>query len=204
MPARVDNRRRISLDPIFSHSGDIRVAASVTLVGVLFALIAGAVLALELPLKLSPLFPARTSTAAAPASGPVRVVGTTASLGVACEQQTWPYTDQHCLIHTEANPRAEATPVATQSSDKLSPMTATGPVVVGPSAKQIELTGSAPQADLAQPPATPLRGAVNAPTADATTAITGDDAPQQGIVDPARRTRANRHGFRFGGFFRPF
>jgi hypothetical protein len=202
MPARVDGLRRISSDPIFNHSGDIRVAASVTLVGVLFALIAGTVLALELPLKLSPLFPARSSTAAAPASGPVRVVGTTASSGVACEQQTWPYTDQNCLIRTEANPRAEATPVTTQSSDKLSPMTATAPVVVGPSAKQIETTGSTPQADSAQPPAPP-RDAVNAPTVDATTANADDDAPQP-IVEPARRTRANRHGFRFGGFFRPF
>jgi len=203
MPARVDSLRRISLDPIFNHSEDIRVAASVTLVGVLFALIAGTVLALELPLNLSPLFPARSSTAAAPASGPVRVVGTTASSGVACEQQTWPYTDQRCLTRTEANPRAEATPVATQSSDKLSPMSATAPVVVGPSAKQIETAGSTPQADSAQPPAPPLRDAVNAPTADATTANADDDATQR-IVEPVRRTRPNRHGFRFGGFFQPF
>ena len=139
MSARIDNRRRVSLDPIFGHSGDTRVAASVTLAGMVFALIAGTVLALELPLKLSPQFPAHGSTVAAPTSGPVRVVGTASSAGVPCEQQTWPYTDQGCLTRIEAKPRAEATPVATQASDKLSPITATAPVVAGPPMQQARI-----------------------------------------------------------------
>jgi hypothetical protein len=205
--APVDSRRRGSLDPIFSHSGDIRVAASVTLAGVIFSLIAGTVLALDLPLKLTPQFPTHGSMAAAPTSGPVRIVGTTASSDVACEQQTWPYTDQRCLTRTEAKPRTDVTPVTTQSSDKISPINATAPVVAGPPPQQDGTTGSAPQNEPAQPSAPPRRGAINAPAApDAITADADDDAPRQPIVEPARRTRTNRHnGFhvRFGGF-RPF
>jgi hypothetical protein len=206
MSAWVDGRRRLSLDPIFDHSGDPRVAASVTLAGVLFVLIAGTVLALDLPLKLTPQFPTRISTAAAPTSAPVRVVGTTPSAGVSCERQTWPYIDQRCLVRTEAKPRTDDTPAAAQGSAKLSPMTATAPVVLGQSAQQEGATGSAPQSESVQPSAPREPITINAPMPSDSIMTNADgDAPQLRIVEPAHRTRANRNnGFpypiRFGGF----
>jgi hypothetical protein len=203
MSMQVDNRRRISPDPIFNHSGDIRVAASVTMAGMVFVLVAGTALALDLPLKLTPQFPTRAAIAAAPASGPVRVVGTTASPSVACEQQTWPYIDQRCLIRTDAKPGADDSPAMALDSAKLSPIIATAIPAAQQPTQQDATTNSVPQNESAQQPALRERNAINAP--DPITMDAGDDAPQQRIVEPARRTRASRHhGFRFGVILRPF
>jgi hypothetical protein len=117
-------------DFIFAHEGDVRVAASVVVIGMLAVLIGGAFMAIG-P-RLNHTAGARNA-AGAGSPAPVRVVGATPrGNNVACEQQVWPDIDQRCLVRAdskapvpaEAKTAASVAPPAAQENDKLSPLTA--------------------------------------------------------------------------------
>lgn len=143
-------------DLIFSHEGDARVGASVTIVGILAVLIGGSFMAIGPRLNQDSAV-VRNAAGGAP-QGTVRLVGAASREdNVPCEQQVWPNIAQRCLVRAdakspapaEANTAANTTaPPAAQENDKLSPLTAA--VVDHPSPPQDEATtGSAVQEDTA-------------------------------------------------------
>ncbi len=197
-----------SHDLIFGHEGNARVAASVTIVGILAALIGGSFMAIG-PRLTQDSAVTRNAAGGAP-QGKVRVVGTAPrENNVACEQQVWPNIDQRCLVRADAAPPAPAepkaaanvAPPAAQDNDKLSPMTAAA--VDHPSPPENEATtGSAVQEDTAV-----LRSSdtINASAPPNVTADVGkedvDEAPPPRAAEPRRR----RHivfpfHVHFGGF----
>ena len=125
-----DKRRQTYLDPIFCHTINPRAAPNVTLGGRIVALIASSLMAIGSPPTAysKSKFVALGPAAALPAK-PIRVVGLTTPQEPACEKQTWPYIHQRCL-RTEAKPRAVDASLGTGDGAALSPLTATGNVVV--------------------------------------------------------------------------
>ena len=106
-----DSQSRMHRDPIFSHAGDPRVAASIVLVGIVAALIGGVFMAIGPQLK----------------DKPVRTVG--AHGDAVCENQTWPSIEQRCLVRAKTESAAKTSPAKTEDDAKLSPLTATGALV---------------------------------------------------------------------------
>jgi hypothetical protein len=201
-------------DLIFGHDGNARVAASVTIVGILVALIGGSFMAIGPRLNQDSAV-ARNAAGGAP-QGTVRVVGTAPrDNNVACEQQVWPNIDQRCLVRAKANEPAEAKeankeaktavnvlpPPVVQDNDKLSPMTAAA--VDHPSPPRDEATtGSAVQEDTAV-----LRSSdtINASAPPNVTVAADNDVDELPPPIEQPRKRVRRHsGFpfhlHFGGF----
>ena len=196
-------------DLIFAHEGNARVAASVTMIGMVAVLIGGSFMAIGPRLNQHSAV-ARSAAGGAP-SGMVRVVGATPrDNNVACEQQVWPNIDQRCLVRADSKTPAPAeakaaaiatTAPATQENDRLSPLTAA--VVDHPSLPQDEATsGSAVQEDTAL-----LRqsDSINVTASPNMTTDVGnddvDEAPPPRSVEPRKRQHI---GFpfhlHFGGF----
>ncbi|MBI4276169.1 MAG: hypothetical protein HY659_15860, partial [Rhizobiales bacterium] len=189
MAARNNPHGKIILDPIFHHTCDPRLAASVTLASVLFVLISGAMLALNPPLKA---YSQRSHAIAdAPGAAPaksVRVVGTEPRAQVPCEQQTWPHIDQRCLSSTSAKP---VPPAADRAKDdaKLSPLTATGSAVVPAGGAQGATAASPPRAGSSTPVAPRDRDSTNTATVTPRNATTApprnDDGKQSALRNDA-------------------
>ena len=143
-------------DLIFGHEGDARVAASVTMIGMVAVLIGASFMAIGPRLNQDSAV-ARNAASGTP-QGMVRVIGVSPrDNNVACEQQVWPNIDQRCLVRADSKTqepsqaKAAANTTATpamQENDKLSPLTAA--VVDHPSPPQNdETSGSAVQEDTA-------------------------------------------------------
>jgi len=195
-----DRCRQIYLDPIFCHTSDPRVAASATLASMVAVLVAGTLLALSSPPKpylLRPQIATRGSMAVSPPPGSIRVVGITQRPQLPCEQQTWPYIDQHCLVPAKANPRTDAMPSPAQDTAKLSPLTATAAVPRQPP-QQSTTIGSTPQDNDLVTQSAPLeREAINIP-ARPDAAVDDEDGdveeiPRQRIAKPIRGPRTYRY-----------
>lgn len=192
-------------DLIFGHEGNARVAASVTVAGILAALIGGSFMAIG-P-RLNQDSAVARNAAGGPAPGVVRVVGTAPrEKNVPCDQQIWPNIAQRCLVRTKASAEAKTAanavaPPAAQENDKLSPLTAAS--VDHPlRAQEEETTGSAVQEDTAV-----LRSSdtINASAPPNATVAADNDVDE--VPPPAEQTR--RRGrphtvspfhLQFGGF----
>jgi len=184
---------------IFSHNSDARVAASVTMAGILVVLLGGAFMAIGPQLKQDSS-PGRNA-ARAPAA--VRIIGTAPPASAPCEQQVWPNIDQRCLVRANLKATPDTTAAATRDNDKLSPLTAA--VVDHPTPPQDDATtGSGVQEDTAV-----LRqsDAINATAPPNATSSADDDVhemPPPRMVEPPRRHGPRHHGFplhlHFGGF----
>jgi hypothetical protein len=195
-------------DLIFGHEGDARVAASVTIAGILAVLIGGSFMAIG-P-RLNQDSPAARNVAGGAAPGAVRVIGAAPrDSGVPCEQQVWPNIDQRCLVRAKANEPAETKPAATavvppaaQDNDKLSPLTAAA--VDHPSPPQDEATtGSGVPEDTAVLRQTAPINVTASPNMTADVGNDDVDETPPPVEQPRKRSR--RHiGFpfhiHFGGF----
>jgi hypothetical protein len=198
-------------DLIFGHEGNARVAASVTIVGILAVLIGGSFMAIGPRLNQDSAVARNANAAVGAPQGTVRVIGAAPrATNVACEQQVWPNIDQRCLVRAdakspapaEANTAANTTaPPAAQENDKLSPLTAA--VVDHPSPAQDDATtGSGVPEDTAllrQP------APINVTASPNLSADVGnddvDEMPPPRSVEPRKR----RHiGFPFHGHFGGF
>jgi hypothetical protein len=202
-PSRHESRN----DPIFGHEGDARVAASVTIVGILAVLIGGSFMAIG-P-RLNQDSGVAHNAAGGALQGPVRVVGAAArESDMPCEQQVWPNIAQRCLVRADAKAPAQAKPgteavaaPATQDNDKLSPLTAAA--VDHPSPPQDEATtGSGVPEDTAVLRQTAPINVTASP--NMSTDVGNDDVDETPPVEQPRK-RARRHvGFpfhlHFGGF----
>ena len=113
-------------DLIFGHEGDARAAASVTLIGVVAALIGSVFMAIGPRVKQAP----RPSgdTYIGDVWGPVRVVGHALRENGPCGQQVWPNIDRRCLVRTEAKANSGNTSLP-ERNDKLSPLNITATTV---------------------------------------------------------------------------
>jgi hypothetical protein len=117
-------------DLIFDHAAERRVAASVTLAGVVAVLIGGVSIAIGPHLRDVDLARAALGEAS---PAPVRVISAGPHVAGGCGEQVWPNIDQRCLVRTDAKTGAEpqtktgATPAAARDDDdkKLSPLTIT-------------------------------------------------------------------------------
>jgi hypothetical protein len=199
---------------IFAHTGEPRVAASMTLAGVVAALV-GAVF-----IALGPQFddaPSRVAAGEGDAKA-VRVVGLPAREDSQCSEQVWPHIDRRCLVRTEAKTPTRADtqfakePVeAKQDKAQLSPLNATGDAVVGKAdaqaaAEAVAQPAPEPVLAAAEPvplpqPAPPQRSAEADP--QWSTETTGQQAHADEEVDePPRRKR--RRGFRINVQIGPF
>jgi hypothetical protein len=183
MPGQSDLQTHRGLT--FSHEGDPRVAASITMAGIIAVLLSGVVMAIRPPLKTSSSLARQASGQPEPAA--VRVVGATPREEVSCEQQTWPNIAQRCLVRSTARSSADRTFVATPDNAKLSPLTATGNAVApAPAAPD----GTAPNNPVSE------QQAVNARMrSDATVGYESDEAdelPPQRPAEPVRK-RPHRH-----------
>jgi hypothetical protein len=201
-------------DLIFGHEGDARVAASVTMIGMVAVLIGGSFMAIGPRLNQDSAV-ARNAAGGAP-QGTVRVVGATPleneNNDVACAQQVWPNIDQRCLVRADSKTPAPAeakaaanvvAPPATQENDKLSPLTAA--VVDHPSPPQDDATsGSGVPEDTALLRQT---APINVTASPNMTADVGnddvDEAPPPRSVEPRKRRHIgfplhlHSGGFRF-------
>lgn len=210
---RDDCCRHIYLDPIFCHTSNPRVATSATLAGMALALVTGALLALSsslTPYSQRPQTAAGGSMAGLPPPGSIRVVGITQRPQMPCEQQTWPYIDQHCLVRANANPRIDATPSPAQDRTKLSPLTATSAVPRLPPEQGITIV-STPQDNNSVTQSAPLvREVINVPARAGAPVDDEDDEleeiPRQRIDKPVLGPRTYRyHRGHFGRkFLGPF
>jgi hypothetical protein len=196
-------------DLIFGHEGNARVAASVTIVGILAVLIGGSFMAIGPRLNQDSAV-ARNAAGGAP-QGTVRVVGTgPRDNNVACEQQVWPNIEQRCLVRAKANEPAEAktaanaaaAPPAAQDNDKLSPLTAAA--VDHPSPPQDDATtGSGVPEDTAVLRQTAPINVTASP--NMSTDVGNDDVDEMPPPVEQPRKRPRRHGgfpfhLHFGGF----
>ena len=196
-------------DLIFSHEGNARVAASVTLIGMVAVLIGGSFMAIGPRLNQHSAV-ARSAAGGAP-SGMVRVVGATPrENNVACEQQVWPNIDQRCLVRadsktqepSQAKAAANTTAApATQENDKLSPLTAA--VVDHPSPPPDDATtGSAVQEDTVVLRSSDTINASVPPNVTVAADNDVDEVPPP-VEQPRRRVRPHTEfpfHLHFGGF----
>lgn len=105
---------------IFGHEGNPRTAASVTLIGVVAALIGSVFMAIGPRVNQGHRLTGNAYFGNV--STPVRVVGHAPRENGPCEQQVWPNIDQRCLVRTEAkaNPGNAS---SRERNGKLSPTT---------------------------------------------------------------------------------
>lgn len=196
-------------DLIFGHEGNARVAASVTMAGILAVLIGGSFMAIGPRLNQDSAVARNAAGGAAP--GVVRVIGAAPrENNMACEQQVWPNIDQRCLVRADSKAPAPAeakaaanttAPPAAQENDKLSPLTAA--VVDHPSLPQDDATsGSGVPEDTALLRQTAPINVTASPNLSADVGNDDvDEMPPPRSVEPRKR----RHiGFpfhvHFGGF----
>jgi hypothetical protein len=123
---RADRRLEMHRDLAFNCAVDPRVSTSFVLIGVIALLVGSVFMAIGPELKSSRSVP-RTADGQA-RSTQIRIVGAPAREGVACEQQTWPNIDQHCLVSAKQDTKIGNKPEVTPEDAKLSPLTATGTV----------------------------------------------------------------------------
>jgi hypothetical protein len=122
-----DSHRQMQRDPNLSYAGDPRVAASVVLVGIVAVLIGAVFMAIGPELKANG--PATAAASGGQRATPVRIVGVPAREDATCGQQVWPNIDQRCLVPVKRETAADNRPAVTpDDTNKLSPLTATGPV----------------------------------------------------------------------------
>jgi hypothetical protein len=107
-------------DLVFGQ-GNTRVAACVTMAGIVAVLIVGSFMAIGLEVKQNR--PSARNAAATPAR--VRVIGVAPRQDGPCEQQVWPNIAQRCLVRTDANATTDKADVAAPENRKLSPLAAT-------------------------------------------------------------------------------
>jgi hypothetical protein len=187
---------------IFAHDGDPRVAASVTLAGIIAVLIGGVFVAIGPPLKTG-------ATAVRPSSGQsakVRIVGAAPRDQVSCEQQTWPNIEQRCLVRSKVESSAGNTSPATPDKAKPSPLTATGSAESSAPAAPNVTTGATPPNNVVTQAASPGQEAVNAPLRpDATVGYASDETqelPPPRPAEPVRKRAHRNSGFPFKFPFR--
>ena len=117
-------------DLIFAHQGNARVAASVTMGGIVAVLIGGVFMAIGPPLKRE----APLAQHAGQRPAPVRMVGAVPEANLPCDRQVWPNIDQRCLVRADAKGAEQTAPpkpasaaaqdAAVWDNDKLTPLTA--------------------------------------------------------------------------------
>jgi hypothetical protein len=193
MPRPRDLQTRCDL--IFSHEGDPRVTASITMAGIIAVLLGGVFMAIGPPLKTSTMLERKTSDQPGPTA--VRVVGATPREEISCEQQTWPNIAQRCLVRITSGSSAERTLPAAPDNAKLSPPTATENVVApAPAAAE----GTAPNNLVTEQKAvSPLKQS-DVKVGYGTDEM--DELPPPRPAEPIRK-RAHRHsGFPFNIPFR--
>lgn len=192
-------------DLIFAHQGNARVAASVTMGGIVAVLIGGVFMTIGPPLKRA----APLAQRAGQRPAPVRIVGAAPAADVPCDRQVWPNIDQRCLERADAKRADQTAPpepasaaaqdneasAAAQDNDKLTPLTAASVDHAVTAKDDAAAGGGVPEdtAVLRQRDAhfdRPAPGTMAANDED-------DEAPP---AAPARRH--HRHGFhlRFGPF----
>ena len=184
MSMRDDSCHKVYLDPIFCHTSDPRFTAGAALASTLVVLLTGALLTFSSPLKLSslPQIATRGSMAVSPLTKSIRFVGVTQRPEMPCEQQTWPYIDQHCLVPVKGNPQTTTTPSPAQDDSKLSPLTATGAVPPLPL-----ITATEPlEREAANGPARP-----DAALDDENDEV--EEIPQQRVAEPVLEPHTHRH-----------
>jgi hypothetical protein len=189
-------------DLIFGHEGDARAAASVTLIGVVAALIGSVFMAIGPTVKQAPR--PTGDTYIGDVSGPVRVVGHAPREKGPCEQQVWPNIDQRCLVRTEATANSGSTS-SPERNGKLSPLNATATTVNTQASSHDVTNGSTPY--YATVPAPSQQDALNVIESsdvmvDPLNDNVGELRQQEPIKPPPKRAR--RHykpfHFRFGTF----
>lgn len=141
-------------DLIFAHAGNARVAASVTLAGVIAVLIGGVSMA------IGPRIPEDAGRSGTAETKTVRVIGTAPASTAPCAEQVWPHIDQRCLVRTDS-PAPPAKPAAKEAKQaaqepakedaKLTPLGATGNAVVGKEVTPQDEEIAARQAAVPQP-----------------------------------------------------
>lgn len=187
---------------IFGHEGDARAAASVTLVGVVAALIGSVFMAIGPTVKQAPR--PTGDTYIGDLSGPVRFVGHAPREKGPCEQQVWPNIDQRCLVRTEATANSGSTS-SPERNGKLSPLNATATTVNTQASSHDVTNGSTPY--YATVPAPSQQDALNVIESsdvmvDPLNDNVGELRQQEPIEPPPKRAR--RHykpfHFRFGTF----
>jgi hypothetical protein len=184
---------------IFGHASEPRVAASVTMIGMLAVLIGGAIMAIGAPVKQGTLH-ARNAAGGAPAK--VRIVGAAPQENAPCDRQVWPNIAQHCLVRADsaakpaggaAKSGGEPASPAAQDNAKLTPLTATGNAMKRWPAATTATTGSAAPDRQAGTRMSSQRDARNVPPQ--TDADDLDDLPPPRPVEP--RPHYRHHGFTF-------
>ena len=175
---------------IFAHAAEARVAASVTLAGMVAVLIGGAFMVVGPQL---PEAPPRKALAGAEAK-PVRMVGTPtptpaqATDATPCAQQVWPTIERRCLVRVEATDRpaegsaAKRMAKADPDDGKLTPLTATGDMVVGRTGPANANDNAAPAEPTAQIPAPQAETGGDRVPAYETVSL-----PEEGVALPPRR-----------------
>jgi hypothetical protein len=178
-------------DLIFGHEGDARTAASVILIGVVAALIGSVFMVIGPRPKQAPR--PTGDTYIREALTPVRVVGNAPRANGPCEQQVWPYTDQRCLVRTEATVNSGNTS-SPERNDKLAPLTATASTMNTQASSQDLTKGSTPYYAAALAPS--RQDALNViESSDVMVDPLNDNAGelrQQEPIEPPRK-RARRH-----------
>jgi hypothetical protein len=190
---------------IFAHNGSARVAASVTLAGVVAVLLGGVSMAIGPRL---PQDAARNGTGHE--AKDVRVIGTSASQSLPCDEQVWPNFDQRCLVRTNVSAAAPDKPAAQHAArnakefketketktenSKLSPLGATGDAVVG---KAVTPEDEAIVARQAMPRTRQAR-------ADDDVSFTYDDTDGEDAPPPRPRHVHRHFRFPFHGHIGPF
>jgi hypothetical protein len=181
-------------DLIFGHEGDARAAASVTLIGVVAALIGSAFMAIGPRVKQAPRPTGDAYVGGV--SAPVRIVGHAPRESGPCEQQVWPNIDQRCLVRIEATTNSGNTS-SPEWNNKLSPLTATATTINAQASSHDITNGSIPYTTAAVPSqqdalnVRELSDVVVDPLNDNT-----GELRQQELIEPPRK-RARRH-------YRPF
>ena len=174
---------------VFSHEGDPRVAATITMAGMIAVLLGAVFMPIGPSLKTSSSL--RRDTSFRPEPAPVRMVGAAPREEISCEQQTWPNIAQRCLVRSPAESSADKIAPVTPGNAKLSPLTATGNVMApAPAAAD----GTAPNNLMTEQHSiiAPMRS--EAKVGYGTDEM--DELPPQQPAKPVR-TRAHRHPFKF-------
>jgi hypothetical protein len=184
-------------DLIFGHEGDARAAASVTLIGVVAALIGSVFMAIGPRVKQAPR--PTGDTYIGDVSAPVRVVGHAPRENGSCGQQVWPHIDQRCLVRTEATANSSNTS-SRERNDKLSPLNVTAATVNTQASSHDVTNGGTPYYGTA--PAPSQQDALNViESSDVMVDPLNDNAgelrQQEPIEPPPKRARRHYRAFHF-------
>lgn len=192
---------------IFEHAGDARVAASVTLAGVVAVLFSAA---MATGPRITDDQHGVAGGTAARAGKAVRFVGAAPARRTSCDAQVWPHIEQRCLHRTDDSAttppeKATAMPVdERQGNEKLTPLTATGATVVGRAVTPADdAEEGTHQAISAGPAASPAREVPGQQVREEAS-TNNDDAGEPPPTEPSHKHVHRRHAFRFHVHFGPF